>query len=133
MSHVVVTKDVARLQTREQRLRRYQELLGKESYDEEVNDAKQAKVTGQLIDTKEKVKPDDFEFLKVIGRGSFGKVMQGLSLLPPSHVFFAPRLFALAWFSARVHTPLSPIAFVANTLQNKHQTNKKNSAKENLG
>mmetsp|Transcript_15773 Transcript_15773/g.24207 ORF Transcript_15773/g.24207 Transcript_15773/m.24207 type:complete len:525 (+) Transcript_15773:97-1671(+) len=76
MLAVTVTKDVARLQTREQRLRRYQELIGKDNYDDEVNDAASAKVTGQLIDSKEKVKPDDFEFLKVIGRGSFGKVMQ---------------------------------------------------------
>ena len=78
MLAVTVTKDVARLQTREQRLRRYQELLGKQNYDEEVNDAKQATVTGQLMDNGEKAKPDDFEFLKVIGRGSFGKVMQGM-------------------------------------------------------
>ncbi len=34
------------------------------------------KVSGQLIESKEKVKPDDFEFLKAIGWGSFGKVMQ---------------------------------------------------------
>jgi len=76
MLAVTVTKDVARLQTREQRLRRYQELIGKDNYDDEINDAQTAKVTGQLINSKEKVKPDDFEFLKVIGRGSFGKVMQ---------------------------------------------------------
>ncbi|ETO36644.1 hypothetical protein RFI_00420 [Reticulomyxa filosa] len=74
---VVVTKDIARLQTREERLKRYKELLGKENIDEEVNDAKGANVTTNLMNSKEKVKPDDFEFLKVIGRGSFGKVMLG--------------------------------------------------------
>ena len=34
---------MARLQTREQRLRRYQELIGKDNYDDEINDAQQAK------------------------------------------------------------------------------------------
>jgi len=42
---VTVTKDAARLQTREQRLRRYQELIAKDNYDEEVKDTQQ-KVTG---------------------------------------------------------------------------------------
>merc|ERR1719510_1698357 len=34
------------------------------------------KVFNMLKDEKTKVSPDDFEFLKVIGRGAFGKVMQ---------------------------------------------------------
>jgi len=76
MLSVTVTEKMARLQTREERLQRYQELIGRDDYDDEVNDAQTAKVTGQLIESKEKVKPDDFEFLKVIGRGAFGKVMQ---------------------------------------------------------
>jgi len=32
--------------------------------------------TTQLLDNTEKVRLDDFELLKVLGRGSFGKVMQ---------------------------------------------------------
>ncbi|ETO23989.1 hypothetical protein RFI_13168 [Reticulomyxa filosa] len=61
--------------SREDRLKRYRELLGNQSVDDEVADAKKT-VTGQLMETKEKVSPNDFDFLKVIGRGSFGKVMQ---------------------------------------------------------
>ena len=56
MLGVIVTKDVARLQTREQRLRRYQELLGKTNFDDEINDAKTSKVTKQLLESREKVK-----------------------------------------------------------------------------
>ncbi len=64
------------IHTIEHRLREYEKLIGKENYEDEINDAAQAKVTGQLIESKKKVKPDDFEFFKVIGRGSFGKVIQ---------------------------------------------------------
>eukprot|EP01084_Bolivina_argentea_P133039 234769_1 len=62
---VTVTKNAAKLQTREQRLDRYRELIGKDNYQDEINDAAQAKVTEQLFESNEKVKPDDFEFLKV--------------------------------------------------------------------
>jgi len=77
LNDVIVTKDVARLQTREERLQRYQELMAKENFEDESNDAKNSKVTATFInDSKDKVEPNDFEFLKVIGRGAFGKVMQ---------------------------------------------------------
>jgi len=78
INDVIVTKDVARLQTREQRLERLRALLGNENFDQEVEDAKNAKESTNLIDNQNdvEIRPDDFEFLKVIGRGSFGKVMQ---------------------------------------------------------
>ena len=70
----VVTKDKARIMTREDRLARFRKLMDV-SYEDEIRDAKDT-VTSQLMNSSEKSKPDDFEFLKVIGRGSFGKVMQ---------------------------------------------------------
>eukprot|EP01084_Bolivina_argentea_P312073 540262_1 len=85
---VTVTKDAVRLQTREQRMIRYRQLL--ESYqqlndsdEEDVVEIKNAQpikrntiIRNIIKNTKTNVRPEDFEFLKVIGRGSFGKVMQ---------------------------------------------------------
>eukprot|EP01083_Nonionella_stella_P273607 928223_1 len=56
----IVPKNVARVLTREQRLKRYRELIGKDTYEDEINDINNCK----------------FSAVKVIGRGSFGKVMQ---------------------------------------------------------
>ena len=99
----VVTKDVARLQTREQRLLRYKVLISQpvDSDNEEAadfdkihalkkiksihnkqsnkveNEDKYFSIDVNFKDAKKALKcvPSDFEFLKVIGRGSFGKVM----------------------------------------------------------
>jgi len=77
----VLTKDMARLQTREDILRRKQALAAIEhDSDKEEgvggkSDDKKDSIT-QLLDNTEKVRLDDFELLKVLGRGSFGKVMQ---------------------------------------------------------
>eukprot|EP01083_Nonionella_stella_P083671 231419_1 len=92
----IVTKDVARLQTREQRLLRFKNLISQpvESDNEEAEDydkiQKLKKLKSFPTDSKKmddfdlgeininkplKCIPSDFEFLKVIGRGSFGKVM----------------------------------------------------------
>lgn len=72
LKHATVTKDIARLQTREERLRRRRDLLSQMSVEEE-------QVMGDdvmMLEGHEAVSFDDFEMLKVIGRGSFGKVMQ---------------------------------------------------------
>merc|ERR1712154_516709 len=75
---VTVTKDASRLQTREERFKRYRELLQYEltgSDEEDINELKHVKDIKDIVDVKH-VNAEDFEFLKVIGRGSFGKVMQ---------------------------------------------------------
>jgi len=77
LAPVTVTKNIARLQSREQRLQRYRELIGKDTFEDEIDDIQRNHKVSNLEGTEEsKVSPNDFEFLKVIGRGSFGKVMQ---------------------------------------------------------
>lgn len=80
LHHATVTKEQMRLMTREQRYQRLKELRAEaaklDDGDEEKDDT--GKAVNLLADSQPTVKisPDDFEFLKVIGRGSFGKVMQ---------------------------------------------------------
>lgn len=73
---VTVTKDVARLQSREERLKRRRELLAQKS----KNDANELDDTSSVQEIANSgvssIGLDSFEMLKVIGRGSFGKVMQ---------------------------------------------------------
>jgi len=74
LSGVTVTKDVARLQSREERLKRRRRLL-ETANDEEETDGNETEFQ-QYSQDVETIGLDSFEMLKVIGRGSFGKVMQ---------------------------------------------------------
>ena len=75
LKDVTVTKDVAKQQTREDVMRRKQELAAEHhDSDHEEDDGARCETT-QLLPNKEKVSLEHFELLQVIGRGSFGKVM----------------------------------------------------------
>lgn len=80
LEHLAVTKVAARLQTREQILKRQQELAAI-AHDSDDDDRKEI-ATGHkdhvttMLQNDSKVRLADFELLKVLGRGAFGKVMQ---------------------------------------------------------
>eukprot|EP01006_Ploeotia_vitrea_P041700 TRINITY_DN66564_c12_g2_i1.p1 TRINITY_DN66564_c12_g2~~TRINITY_DN66564_c12_g2_i1.p1 ORF type:complete len:537 (+),score=332.58 TRINITY_DN66564_c12_g2_i1:161-1771(+) len=82
LKDMTLTKAMARMQTREDVLRRKKHLMAQEhdsDKEEGASGSKDEQKSGQveqlLKDTK-KVSLENFELLKVLGRGSFGKVMQ---------------------------------------------------------
>lgn len=81
LKDLTLTKAQARMQTREERLLRKKQLMA-EAHDsdneQENGDSKQDTTFMPIPNSKtqERVRLEDFELLKVLGRGSFGKVMQ---------------------------------------------------------
>jgi len=81
LKDVALTKHMSKYQTREQILKRREQLLAVD-HDSDNEDRKEAReasatVTNMLTENKEDAaRLVDFELLKVLGRGAFGKVMQ---------------------------------------------------------
>lgn len=75
LEQVTITKDKIRHLTREEIMQRKRQLANEAhaSDEEEANEGKE--VFEQLINSKEKVSINSFDLIKVLGRGSFGKVM----------------------------------------------------------
>jgi len=74
-----VTKDAARLMTeqdREDRLMKFRKLMEEGLPMQEGDKERDVGPVTSMLEDDAKVGPDDFDFLKVIGRGAFGKVMQ---------------------------------------------------------
>jgi len=76
-----VTKLQAKVMTieeREKRLLESREVMykGIPRQDDDDEEKHEGQVTNMLSTDETKVSPDDFDFLKVVGRGAFGKVMQ---------------------------------------------------------
>jgi len=73
-----LSKAQARMLDREAILRRQKELMEvkHESDTEEVAGEEKSKIMTTMLESDQKIKLEDFELLKVLGRGAFGKVMQ---------------------------------------------------------
>ena len=77
LKNIVITKDAAKLLSREDIMRRKAEMAAEAHDSDNEEDKKKAEETSSWLDgCNETVCLDDFDLLKVIGRGSFGKVMQ---------------------------------------------------------
>eukprot|EP00455_Lapot_gusevi_P042692 TRINITY_DN509_c0_g1_i2.p1 TRINITY_DN509_c0_g1~~TRINITY_DN509_c0_g1_i2.p1 ORF type:complete len:541 (+),score=170.49 TRINITY_DN509_c0_g1_i2:57-1679(+) len=76
LKEITVTKAVTSMQDREEILRK-RNALAAEEHESDKEDEESSNKSDPLADHEgERVTKDDFEFMKVIGRGSFGKVMQ---------------------------------------------------------
>merc|ERR1711991_1241505 len=77
LREVVLTKKKSRLQSREEKLRRRDLLLELDENDSDKEEAfKNESLAENILEPTKRISIDDFILLKVIGRGSFGKVLQ---------------------------------------------------------
>lgn len=81
LESIAITKHMARMMSREEYLRKVQDLAAQE-VESDDEDRKEVQKDGQgdfvttMLQNDSKVRLADFELLKVLGRGAFGKVMQ---------------------------------------------------------
>merc|ERR1719336_2833590 len=71
-----ITKEQMRLMTRDQRFKRLQALRAEAASAEDMAEEKDTGKVISMLPDQDKIGPDDFDFLSVIDRGSFGKGMQ---------------------------------------------------------
>ncbi|MES1923181.1 hypothetical protein MHBO_004726, partial [Bonamia ostreae] len=76
LESLVLTKKASRIQSREDRLRRREDLLELEDDDSDKEQAEETITTENMLEPMKKIGVEQFSLLKVVGRGSFGKVLQ---------------------------------------------------------
>ncbi len=69
--------------------------MGRETFEEDEKEWKNTRITGYLMESKERVTFDDFIIIKVMHKDSLGKVLQGIHLIFHTQpIKQIPRMFA---------------------------------------